>query len=147
MHDNLTPRGGDDQALGRGTPAPVPPAAPLTDREVPLPEAAGFGALHAWLDGEVEDMPVTTAAAARQRDVWRQINEDAAKMRRMSPPPFLEQRIMQAIAADVATARQAAKAQATVATAPGGIQVSLPVAVATAVGCVAIGALVAALLF
>ncbi len=147
MHDNLTPRGGDEGTLGRGTPAGGVPATPLTDREVPLPTGAAYEALHAWLDGEVEDMPVTTAAAARQREVWRHINDDAAKLRRMAPPPFLEQRIMQAIAADVAAPQQAARAQAPATVQAPGLQLSLPVAIVTALGCAALGALVATLLF
>jgi hypothetical protein len=146
MHDNFAPRGGDDQALGRANPARPDSSTPLSDREVPLPAAAQFDGLHAWLDGEVEDMPVTTAAAARQREVWRRINDDAAKMRRVSPPPFLEQRVMQAIATEVAAAKQTATASAT-ATTTEGIVLSRPVAIVAGVACVALGAAAAILLF
>jgi hypothetical protein len=147
MHDNLTPRGGDDQAMGRASSKTGEPATPLTDREVPLPAAAEFVALHAWLDGEVEEMPVSTAAAARQRDVWRRINEDAARMRRMSPPPFIEQKVMQAIATDVAAGRQAQLSPVTEAPRAPGVTVPVPIAVVAAVACAALGALVALLAF
>lgn len=97
MHDGLAPRGGDD-ARPRSRPVDAPSPAPA-DREVPLPPGAELAALHAWLDGEVDDMAVTTAAAARQRAVWRRINEDAMRLRRASAPPFFDQKVMQALAA------------------------------------------------
>jgi hypothetical protein len=145
MHGNLTPQGGDDRMAGR-TAGATAPEARLTDREVPLPtEAAEFVALHAWLDGEVEDMPVTTAAAARQREAWRRIHEDAVRLRRLSAPPFLEQRIMQAIAAEtapVATARTETTVQAPAAE-HRTITLTMPVAVLAAAACVALGAVLA----
>lgn len=137
MQDGLTPRGGDDAVRGRPGPADLP-ASPVADREVPLPPGAEFAALHAWLDGEVEDMAVSTAAAARQREVWRRINEDAARMRRMSPPPFLEQRVMAAIAAQTAAPTVAA---ATAETSPSrGLAITWPMAAVAAASCVALGA-------
>lgn len=42
-------------------------------------------------------MAVTTAAAARQRAMWRRINEEATRMRRASAPPFFEQKVMHAL--------------------------------------------------
>jgi hypothetical protein len=143
MHDGLTPRGGDDAVRGRQTPADLP-ASPPADREVPLPPGAEFAALHAWLDGEVEDMAVSTAAAARQREVWRRINEDAARMRRMSPPPFLEQRVMAAIAAQTTTSTVAA-APVEAPTAPR-VSISWPIAAAAAATCAVLGAAIALLL-
>lgn len=143
MHDGLTPRGGDDAVRRRTTPgdAPVAPS----DREVPLPPGAEFAALHAWLDGEVDEMAVTNAQAARQREVWRRINEDTAKMRRLASPPFLEQKVMQAIAqARVAERALAAPVQAVSESAA--IELTWPIATGVALACALLGAGLVALL-
>lgn len=142
-HDDVAPRGGDEAGRVRRQ-SPNLPELPAADREVPLPPGAEFAALHAWLDGEGEEMPVTNAQAARQREVWRRINEDAARMRRLSSPPFLEQKVMQALAQQVATPAMAAP-DAAVTTAHG-VTLTWPMAVGIGVACAAIGAALVALL-
>jgi hypothetical protein len=143
-HDELTPRGGDEAGRGRHQPANLPEL-PAADREVPLPPGAEFVALHAWLDGEGEEMPVTTAQAARQREVWRRINEDAAKMHRLSSPPFLEQKVMQALSQQLATPA-AATAPVEAVAAARTPSVTWPIAIAIGLACAAAGAAFVALL-
>lgn len=143
-HDELAPRGGDEAGRGRQQPAHLPEL-PAADREVPLPPGAEFAALHAWLDGEGEEMPVTTAQAAQQREVWRRINEDAAKMRRLSSPPFLEQKVMQALSQQLATPAVAA-ASVEAAGQARGLSLTWPIAIAIGVACAAAGAAFVALL-
>ncbi len=143
MHDGLTPRGGDD-AVRRPTP-PADAPGPASDREVPLPPGAEFAALHAWLDGEVDDMAVTNAQAARQREVWRRINEDTARMRRIASPPFLEQKVMQAIAQARVAERAVAAAPADVRATPS-LELTWPIATGVALACALLGAGIIALL-
>lgn len=146
MHDELTPRGGD-HAERRRTPPADAPATP-SDREVPLPPGAEFVALHAWLDGEGDEMAVTNAQSARQREVWRRINEDTAKMRRLASPPFLEQKVMQALAkaslAERAVAVPAAPARA--AGEGSTLELTWPIATGVALACALLGAALVALL-
>lgn len=149
-HDGLSPRGGDDAVRGRPTPPAGEPAA-VGEREVPLPPGAEFAALHAWLDGDGEEMVVTTAQQAKQREVWRRINDDTARMRRISAPPFLEQKIMRALEAPTAetaaqpTVQAAAQPTTAVAT-PKGLAMPWPIAVGIALGSAALGAALMAIL-
>lgn len=143
--DGLTPRGGDDAARRRSVPADAP-TTPAPDREVPLPPGAEFAALHAWLDGEVDEMPVTNAQAARQREVWRRINEDTAKMRRMASPPFLEQKVMQAIAQGRAAERVVAATPTEAAAVAPALEITWPIAIGVALACAALGAAIIAIL-
>ncbi|MCU0623158.1 MAG: hypothetical protein MUF53_04755 [Gemmatimonadaceae bacterium] len=138
MHDGLTPRGGDDAVRRRTTPADAPATA--SDREVPLPPGAEFAALHAWLDGEVDEMAVTNAQAARQREVWRRINEDTAKMRRLASPPFLEQKVMQAIAQARVAERAVAAAPMEAASESAALELTWPIATGVALACALLGA-------
>ncbi|MCE2940384.1 MAG: hypothetical protein ACK53A_03405 [Gemmatimonadota bacterium] len=148
MHDELTPRSGDHAVRRRTPPADTPADAPATpaDREVPLPPGAEFAALHAWLDGEVDEMALTNAQTARQREVWRRINEDTAKMRRLASPPFLEQKVMQALAQASVAERTATAAAARVAGQGATLELTWPIATGVALACALLGAALVALL-
>jgi hypothetical protein len=83
-------------------------------------------------------MAVTTAQAARQREVWRRINEDAARMRRLSSPPFLEQKVMQALAQPAVA--PAAPASEVVAASARTVSLTWPMMAGIGIACAAVGA-------
>ena len=91
-------------------------------------------------------MTVTNAQAARQREVWRRINEDTAKIRRLASPPFLEQKVMQAIAQARVAERLAAAAPAEAVRGTPALEVTWPIATGVALACAALGAALVALL-
>jgi len=93
--DNLDPRdeGREDAAPPR-KPTENEPA--MTDREVPRKSAHTPAAIHAWLDGEnVNEQQL--AAAEKEYEFWRRVEEETGKRRRMKTPSPLAGEIMKAI--------------------------------------------------
>jgi hypothetical protein len=75
------------------------PERPLVDREVPLgpPSRAIAEAVHAWLDGNTPERDARRAEWSRDVDLWKRIDSDLARRRRMRTPAHLQARIMNAI--------------------------------------------------
>jgi hypothetical protein len=95
MLDDLHPD--DLPEVSRRTPnAQRPP----TDREVPLgpPPVAIADSVHAWLDGEESEGAARRGDGGRDVELWRRLEVDVARRRRLRTPPGLEARVMAAIA-------------------------------------------------
>jgi hypothetical protein len=89
MHDNLDPQvaGQKEQAARRDED---------TDREVPM--VAMPPVVHAWLDGEkVNDAELK---AAGSYELWRQVQSETDRRRRMRTPTPIAGAIMEAIRKD-----------------------------------------------
>lgn len=114
MLEPLNPNEGTDRpAQARDAARPVD-AAPLTDREVPLPGSEALGgtplAVHAWLDGDASEADARMADP-RQVALWNRIAEETASRRRMTTPAYMQARIMDALPESrIATATAAATA-------------------------------------
>ena len=91
MHDNLDP-----EATGRPEQAtPRKDGQAEADREVPLDAAHTPDVIHAWLDGERVDEQ--TLRAAGGYELWRQVQAEADRRRRMRTPSPITGAIMKAI--------------------------------------------------
>ena len=73
---------------------------PPADREVPIgpPPTAIADAVHAWLDGDGTESAARRGDGARDVELWRRLEADVVRRRRLRTPPGLEQRVMAAIA-------------------------------------------------
>jgi hypothetical protein len=89
---------------GRDRGRRVPPQAErqITDREVPLPQPADrplSAAVHAWLDGELDESAVAIGETARDVEFWKRLNDAATSHRNAHAPKGLADRIMAALPA------------------------------------------------
>jgi len=69
-------------------------SAPLADREVPLPPVATMDQVHRWLDGEAPEPTGLLANQVRAVDLWRKLDEETERRRRVVTPPYVAARIM-----------------------------------------------------
>ena len=99
MHDSLDPR----DAARETTPEPRPvvqaePAA-AADREVPLAAEEMPPAVHAYLDGDqVNDAALS--GAERELELWKRINAETGRRRRMMTPSHLQAQILAKLSDD-----------------------------------------------
>ena len=132
MLDNLNARDGSGDA-GRERPRRASEQSqPLVDREVPLGGTATSEMMHRWLDGEGPEPVAMNADTARQVDLWRRIEEESERRRRMVTPAHVKAHIMAALPAEAP--------QLALPWWKKSIQVSPVVALAAAAGLVALGA-------
>jgi hypothetical protein len=101
MLDRHDAQEGQNEAGQNRAPRNNPAERPLADREVPLPGSSpamadAAVAIHQWLDGETTEA-VARRADARQVDLWNKINDDTERLRRMTTPAYVPQRIMAAL--------------------------------------------------
>ncbi|HLV26566.1 MAG TPA: hypothetical protein VKZ41_09650 [Gemmatimonadales bacterium] len=135
MLDDLNSRKGGEDLSGESW---VPGAERGSDREVPLSTKAQ-AAVHRWLDGESpEDDAVL--ADTKHVEMWRRVNAETSRRRQMMTPAYVETRIMQSLPAGVPTV------EANTATNRGvEVKLSPGVAIAAAIGFLALGAILGAL--
>jgi len=94
MHDNLDP-----ETTGHTEPAANRDESHAeADREVPLASAQTPAVIHAWLDGERVDDNALHAASAYE--LWRQVQAETGRRRRMQTPTPIAGAIMEAIRKD-----------------------------------------------
>jgi hypothetical protein len=72
------------------------------EREVPLgqqphEDRALAAAVHAWLDGELPEAAVRKGETARDVEMWRGINDQLERARRVRTPEHVEAQIMAAL--------------------------------------------------
>ena len=98
MFDDLNPSARRDR-IGRTPGQPPRDADALTDREVPLDSSARLSAaMHAWLDGDATESSLKVSDATdKQVELWKRINAETEKRRRMVTPVYVQQRIMAAL--------------------------------------------------
>ncbi|HEX6630134.1 MAG TPA: hypothetical protein VF048_03545 [Gemmatimonadaceae bacterium] len=97
MLDDLNKRPNAD---GQRDPASrVPgPGSPMADREVPIPAATPFDAMHRWLDAEgSEAEALRDEESARYVALWRRVDTETAGRRSARAPRDLTDRIMNAL--------------------------------------------------
>ncbi len=98
MHDPVDPR--NETAAPSAAPRVPAQAEPTaTDREVPLASRELPPALHAWLDGDAV-AESTLAGAEREMALWRQINAETGRRRRMTTPAHVPVQILAKLADD-----------------------------------------------
>ena len=132
MIDNLNTRDGSGDA-GRERPRRASEQSqPLVDREVPLGGTAASEMINRWLDGEGPEPVAMNADTARQVDLWRRIEEESERRRRMVTPAHVKAQIMAALPTDAP--------QMALPWWKKSIQVSPVIALAAAAGLVALGA-------
>ena len=95
----------DDGLNNDGHRRRVPPQAEkqVSDREVPLPQPGVrplSAAVHAWLDGEIDESMVASGETARDVEFWKRLNAAASSRRGARAPRGLADRIMGALPAD-----------------------------------------------
>ena len=95
----------DDGLKNDGQRRRVPPQAEkhVSDREVPLPQPSDrplSAAVHAWLDGELDESMVAGGETARDVEFWKRLNAAASSHRRARAPRGLTDRIMAALPVD-----------------------------------------------
>jgi hypothetical protein len=71
---------------------------PLSDREVPLGTGHPSMAVQQWLDGELAE-PTVRLGDTKEVELWKRINEEAERRRRMRTPAPVFDRIMSSIPA------------------------------------------------
>ncbi len=81
------------EAAREGGKQPAEGGAPLADREVPLPPVATLDHIHRWLDGEGPE-PAVRGDAARSLELWRRLDQETERRRRVVTPPYVAARIM-----------------------------------------------------
>jgi hypothetical protein len=90
---------------GRDRGRRVPPKAErqIADREVPLPQSDRplSAAVHAWLDGELDESAVALGETARDVEFWNRLNDVASSHHNVRAPKGLADRIMSALPATV----------------------------------------------
>ncbi len=98
MHDPLDPRDAARQPATNDRPAQQ--AEPVTsDREVTPPRTELPEAVHAYLDGEkVNEKELT--AAEREMELWKRINAETGRRRRMATPAHIPAQILSKLADD-----------------------------------------------
>ena len=96
MRDNI--HSSDDRSQnGRERANREREAAPLSDREVPLVSRRTPAAVHAWLDGEVDETEVRRGDTKRDVEFWSRIAEQSETRRQMRTPAHLQAQIMAAL--------------------------------------------------
>ena len=135
MLDNLDPR---ERRIDQPTPASreAPAARPMADREVPLNGRATSETVHAWLDGELSETAVRHGDAVRDVDFWLRIEREVQVRREMKTPVHVMERIMEALPADAPEATSWWRRT---------LNVTPMVALVAALGAVAIGAVIGAM--
>ncbi len=97
QHDPLEPR---DAAQPASESRPAQQAEPVTsDREVTPPRSELPDAVHAYLDGEPVNEKALSAAE-RELELWKRINAEAGRRRRMATPAHVPQQILKKLADD-----------------------------------------------
>lgn len=97
MHDPLDPR--NETATPSAEPrAPAQAEPTATDREVPLASRELPSAVHAWLDGEAA--AESLSGAEREVALWKQINAETGRRRRMVTPAHVPVQILAKLADD-----------------------------------------------
>jgi hypothetical protein len=97
MRDNLHSSDGRSEN-GRERAGREREAAPLSDREVPLnPRRRTPAAVHAWLDGELDETEVRRGDTQRDVEFWTRIAEQSEARRQMRTPAHLQAQIMAAL--------------------------------------------------
>jgi hypothetical protein len=98
MQDSLDPR--DTAREPRAESRPAAAAEPATgDREVPLPGTEIPTAVHAYLDGD-KVSETALSGAERELELWKRINADFGKRRRMTTPAHVPAQILAKLADD-----------------------------------------------
>ena len=135
MLDDLNSRNRGEDQSGESW---VPGSERGTDREVPLSTKAQ-AAVHRWLDGESSEDDAVLADT-KHVEMWRRLNAETSRRRQVMTPAYVETRIMQSLPAGVPTVQ-------TDATTSRGVEVKLSpgVAIAAAIGFLALGAILGAL--
>ena len=96
LDNNLNSPGGAAED-GRDRARQSAEARPMADREVPLGRTGMSTEMHAWLDGELPEAVVRKAELARDVDLWRRVNEEAERRRRLKTPAHVQAAIMAAL--------------------------------------------------
>jgi hypothetical protein len=73
----------------------VAPAAPLADADAL--ERVMSPAVQAWLDGELSDASLSIAERPQVIAMWKALEADASRLRRMTTPASVEAVVMQKI--------------------------------------------------
>lgn len=95
MIDNLDPRDrGIERSREKGRQSPAPR---VSDKEVPLGKHRTPQSVQAWLDGDLPEAAARRGDAVRDVDLWKQINEETEKRRRMRTPVHVQHRIMESL--------------------------------------------------
>lgn len=97
MSDRTTQPGDDLPIRPRGRDVPVPPAAPLADREVPLRSDGASAELHAWLDGEGAAPRQADGHLTPEAELWSRIATETKVRREVRTPPHVAAQIMAAL--------------------------------------------------
>jgi hypothetical protein len=145
MSDRTTQPGDDLPIRPRGRDVPVPPAAPLADREVPLRSDGASAELHAWLDGEGAAPRQADGHLTPEAELWSRIATETKARRDVRTPPHVAAQIM----ASLPTARPA-KAEpvmerpvaAPAPAATSGLRISWPTALLVGAALMAAGVLI-----
>lgn len=136
MVDNMFPEGGAGERR-RPDADGVARNAPMADREVPLSGGHPVLVVQQWLDGEATDV-AARRSAPKDVELWERINAETERRRRMTTPAPLHDRIMAAIP-DAAPIEPESFWRRPMA-------LSGSAAIAAAVGLLAVGAIIGALL-
>jgi hypothetical protein len=99
MFDDI--RSDDGQLDGRTRERRSEIQRPLADREVPLTQTDTdrvlSPAIHAWLDGELPEAAVRRGETQRDVEFWKRVAEATQSRRHLRTPPYVQQRIMEAL--------------------------------------------------
>ena len=89
----------DDDEVGPERPRSTDRERPLSDREVPIEGTRMHEVMQAWLDGELPEEAVIEAGAAtsRQVEIWREVGQEARRLRHVTAPPRLMDSVMRAL--------------------------------------------------
>jgi hypothetical protein len=97
MLDDLNKRPNADGQRDPASRMPAP-GSPMADREVPIPAATPFDAMHRWLDAEgSESEALRDEESARYVALWRRMDAETAGRRAARAPRDLTDRIMNAL--------------------------------------------------
>lgn len=81
-------------------PAPQRDRAPAPrngEIEVPIPHRTTPAAVHAWLDGDLPEAAVRRGDTAGDVEFWNRLNRDITVRRQMQTPAYVYDRIMQSL--------------------------------------------------
>jgi hypothetical protein len=98
MQDSLDPRDAAREPVAETRPAAAAES-PMGDREVPLPATEIPTAVHAYLDGE-QVSATALSGAERELELWKRINADFGKRRRMTTPAHVPAQILAKLSDD-----------------------------------------------
>lgn len=147
MSDRTTQPGDDLPIRPRGRDVPVPPAAPLADREVPLRSDGASAELHAWLDGEGAAPRQADGHLTPEAELWSRIATETKARREVRTPPHVAAQIMASLPttrpakAEPAVERPVAAPAASVAE-PSGFRVSYTMALLVGAALLACGVVI-----